>query len=164
MRRVHCVPPGQPVLLNIMGGARNCLFVTKTSLNWNYPVWVGGLPSPRGFLILPVFARPSAQGAGPERGGWPDLGRSAWEVAAGPSRCVAKEAAFQKSRSLRMEACVNATLQCIFPLLLSCFNCNFIFCPSETKAGKITSAVPVLGYFTACSVFGWYGICYPPIN
>lgn len=70
MRRAHCVPPRQPVCLNIAGKAKNCLFVSQTSLNWNYLVWVGRLPPPRGFLILPEFLpSPQPRGWGGDRAG-----------------------------------------------------------------------------------------------
>lgn len=61
--------PGQPVCLNIVEKARNCLFVSQTSLNWNHPVRVGCLPPPRGFLILPEFLPgPQSRGRGQARG------------------------------------------------------------------------------------------------
>lgn len=144
MRRVHCVLPGQPVCLNIVGKAKNCLFVSQTSLNWNHPVWVGRLPPPRGFLILPEFL-PSPQpggGAGDQAGVWSGtgqaLGRSRLWSGCQLTRFLPRGWHFRYSKEFKTRSWYELWyFQCIFTLLLSCFPYNLlVFCPLKAKAWK----------------------------
>lgn len=161
MRRVHCVLPGQPVCLNIVRKARrNCLFVTQTSLIWNHPVWVGCLPPPKGFLILPEFL-PGFQlrrwgiVKGPGKllhCNWAQAaGRSSWKwLLVNPGLFLGRRH-FIHSMELRAISwcelyCCQSSF-CYYPLALTVT----FFCPLEAKAWKTAFATSLLGYVTTWS-------------
>lgn len=123
MRRVHCVLPGQPMCLNIVGKARNCLFVTQTSLNWIHPVWVGSLPPPRGFLILPEFLPGFSFCAVT---GQP-AGRSSWKwLPVNPGLFLGRRH-LRHSRELKARSwCEFSSLSIRLSILVPCFNWNFL--------------------------------------